>query len=121
MLSLEDRGGLLHIRVRGRLETEDYDRFVPLFETLVGRAPGSVPMLIELAPDFSGWSLAGLWRDARFDVKHNDRFGRIAIVGDKRWERWGTELSAPFFPGTEIRFFERGQEAAAEAWARGAD
>ena len=118
MLSVDDCGGLLHVRAGGRLEPEDYERFVPLFETLADRAPGSVPMLIDLGPDFAGWSFAGLWRDAKFDVKHNDRFGRIAVVGDRKWEKWGSELAAPFFPGTEMRFFDRDQ-GAAEAWARG--
>ena len=119
MLSVEDRDGLLYVRAGGRLEPQDYHRFVPHFETLSDRAPGAASMLIDLAPDFEGWSLAGLWRDAKFDVRHNDRFGRIAVVGDKRWEKWSADLSAPLFPGSEVRFFERGEGAAADAWARG--
>lgn len=75
-------------------------------------------MLIELSPDFAGWDISGLWRELKFDVRHQNQFGRIAIVGDKKWEEWGTSLSDPFFR-SEMRFFEPSQRAEAEAWARG--
>ena len=76
-------------------------------------------MLIELAPDFAGWDRAGLWQDIEFDLGHKDRFGRMAIVGTKNWEEWGTKLSTLMFPGSQLRFFEAPRMKEAEAWARG--
>ena len=116
MLTIEKRAdGVLHIFADGQLTTDDYTDFVPRFERLAQE--GRSPMRIELGPDFSGWSVAALWRDLKFDYAHGEQFGRIAVVGDKRWEKWGTELSNPVSPG-EMRFFERGQEADAEEWLR---
>jgi hypothetical protein len=117
MLELAEESGLVRIRAGGALDSSDYDRFVPQFERLSAREPGTVPMVIELAPDFSGWDLGGLWRDLRFDVKHKDSFGRIAIVGDKKWEEWGTKLFDPFFRA-EMKFFAPSERDAAERWAR---
>lgn len=51
------------------------------------REQGTVPMLIELSPDFTGWDPGGIWRDLKFDAKHKDSFGRIAIVGDAQTAR----------------------------------
>ena len=57
MLALKEENGLLWIRAGGRLEDEDYNRFVPQFERIAEREAGTVPMVIELTPDFSGWDL----------------------------------------------------------------
>lgn len=117
MLTVERRpDGVLLIAADGLLTTEDYAEFVPRFEQL---ARPSNPILIELGPNFTGWSLGGLWRDLKFDTRHGEQFGRMAVVGDKKWEQWGVELSNPIFPG-EMRFFERGEEGRAEDWLRGA-
>ena len=117
MLALKEENGLLWIRAGGRLEDEDYNRFVPQFERIAEREAGTVPMVIELAPDFSGWDLGGLWRDLKFDVRHNDRFGRIAIIGDSKWEEWGTEMSSSLFRA-EMKFFQPSQRSHAESWVR---
>lgn len=116
MLTVEKRAdGTLEIHADGQLTTEDYAEFVPRFEALA--KPGPNRMRIDLGPAFTGWSLAALWRDVEFDFRHRGELGRIALIGDKRWEKWGTDLSDPFFPG-EMKFFERGSEAAAEEWLR---
>lgn len=116
MLDAAEENGLVRIKASGTLKSSDVDRFVPLFERVAARQPHSVPMLIELAPNFSGWDLGGLWRDLKFDVKHGDKFGRIAIVGDKAWQEWGTKLSNLLFPSAEMRFFDPTDIDAAAAW-----
>ena len=105
MLNAEEESGLIRIRASGQLQSSDYDKVEPMFER---------------TPDFSGWDLAGLWRKMKFDAKHQLRFGRIAIIGNKAWEEWGAKLTNPFFPSTEIRFFETTELSDAEAWARNA-
>lgn len=116
MLTIDRRlDGVLHILADAQLTADDFDSFVPRFEALAGKGPAA--MLIELGPGFSGWSAGGLWQDLRFDAAHMRQFGRIAVLGDKRWEKWGTQASAPLFPG-EMRFFEREERRAAEEWLR---
>lgn len=117
MLKIDEENGLVRILAGGALDSSDYDRFVPQFERLADRKPGTVPMVIELAPDFSGWDLGGIWRDLKFDMKHKDSFGRIAIVGDSKWEEWGIKLFDPLFRA-EMRFFTPSERDVAESWAR---
>ena len=117
MLKIDEESGLVRIFAGGALSSSDYDRFVPQFERIAAREPGTVPMVIELAPDFSGWDLGGIWRDLKFDMKHKDSFGRIAIVGGSKWEEWGTKLSDPLFRA-EMRFFTPSERDIAENWAR---
>ena len=103
MLKIDEENGLLRIRASGQLESSDYDDFVPRFEQLVGRKPGKLPMVIELASDFAGWDLPGLWRDLKFDAHHQDSFGRIAIVGDAKWDISAMESNLTISGGKWLR------------------
>ena len=60
--------------------------------------------------------VVALWRDLEFDATHGDQLGRVAVVGDKKWEKWAVEASAPLFP-CEMRFFESDRRDEADAWA----
>ena len=114
MLTIEKRSdGVLRIFADGQLTTADYAAFVPRIEQLARQGPA--PMRIELGPDFSGWSVAVLWQNMKFDDAIGKQFCRIAVIGDSRWEQWGTELADPASSG-QMRFFERGQESRAEEW-----
>ena len=44
------------------------------------------------------------------------RFRRAAVLTDKSWLKKVSELEALFYPGVEIRAFDRAQRAEAEAW-----
>ena len=115
MLTVDLRSdGVLHVVADGLLTTEDYVAFVPRFERL---AQVASPILIELGSGFTGWTLGALWRDLKFDVEHQRQFGRMAVVGEKRWEKWGTAASNLIFPG-EMRFFQREALADALSWLR---
>ncbi len=102
--------GSLEIEARGKLDRGDYERVVPELEAAA--ASGELRVLIRLR-DFEGWAPKALIEDLRFDIRHHDDFRKIAIVGERKLERWATELSKPFFSG-EMRFFENDTEA--RAW-----
>lgn len=89
---------------------------MPAFERLVQEL-GPVAMLIDVTA-LEGWDAQGLWRDLRFDATHQNAFGPMAIVGDERWQGWGTKLSKPFFKA-EMRFFRPEQIDGARHWLRG--
>ena len=78
-------GKLLEIELTGRLQQEDYGHFVPAVERLV-KEHGKIRMLVEMN-DFHGWSAGALWEDIKFDLKHFRDIERLAIVGEKAWER----------------------------------
>jgi hypothetical protein len=47
------------------------------------------------------------------------RFGRAAVLSDKKWIQRLSELEGHLFPGLEIKAFEMDEVAAAEAWLAG--
>ncbi|SPH17673.1 hypothetical protein DEA8626_01197 [Defluviimonas aquaemixtae] len=118
MLNVTVDQGLVWVTAGEQLTEADYDRFEPIFEKIAERTPGTVPMVIELKPDFDGWDLRALWREVKFGMRHHDSYSLIAVVGDKKLKGWGTKLSDPLFPSARIQFYSPEDRAKAEHWAR---
>lgn len=68
--------------------------------------------------DFHGWEAGALWEDIKFDVKHFRDIERLAMVGERKWEK-GMSLFCKPFTTAEIRYFERGEAAQAREWLEG--
>lgn len=112
-MKTEEDTGIVVIEASGRLSKADYDRLVPEFERMAA-ARGPLRLLIEL-DDFRGWEIGALWEELKFDLTHQGDMGRVAIVGDKAWQEWGTRLSKPFF-AAEMCYFDRDEAADPRAW-----
>lgn len=110
MIEVTPREAFVEITARGKLTQEDYDVLVPELERLADRR-GPLGFYIELR-DFEGWEPAALWEDLKFDARHQDEMDRVAVVGEKQWQEWGTRLSDPFFKA-EVAYFapEKAEEA----------
>jgi SpoIIAA-like len=115
MITIEhDRENYLVCRVSGRLSEADYEAAIPEIENELELHDEPLRMMVVLE-DFRGFDLAALWKDLKFDVKHGNDFGRIAVLGDSKMEEWGTALSNPLFR-SEVRFFDIADRPAARAW-----
>ena len=112
-LNEKNGGKLLEVEVSGKLTKEDYQHFVPEFERLL-KLHGKLRVLFEMV-DFHGWEVAALWSDLKFDLKHFSDIERIAMVGDKKWEKGMTAFCRPFTTA-RIRYFDRNDLDAARAW-----
>ena len=110
-------GKILEVRGSGKLTHEDYQQFTPEFERLVQKH-GKVRILFEMV-DFHGWQPGAIWDDLKLDVKHFADIERLAMVGDKQWEK-GMSMFCKPFTTAEVRYFDKTQAAAAEAWLEAA-
>lgn len=66
---------------------------------------------------FTGWDAEGLWEDLKVDPKHASDYERIAMVGDKKWQKWMTRLMKPF-TAADIRYFDLSEREKARIWIR---
>lgn len=113
---LETSGGrVLEIVLTGRLTTEDYEFFVPHVERLIERH-GKLRVLVDMR-DFHGWDAGALWKDVKFDLKHFSDIDRLALVGDKKWEKGMAVFCKPFTTA-EVRYYERERVEEAREWVR---
>lgn len=102
-------------KLSGKLHDEDYKSFVPTMETVLA-AEGKVRLFVQFE-DFHGWDLHAVWDDTKFGLKHYGDFERIAMVGDRRWEKWMAQVCKPFTKAT-VRYFDASQVDDARAWLR---
>ncbi len=67
--------------------------------------------------DFQGYEFEGLWEDLKVDISHLSDYGKMAFVGDKKWQEW-TAKATNFFTSSEVKFFELKDKEEAKKWVR---
>ena len=111
----EPNTNILMTTAVNKLDQEDYDRFLPIAESIIEKY-GKLRWYFEME-DFDAWTAEALWTDAKFDLKHHNDFEKVAMVGRKDWMDWLTQLMKPF-TSAEVKFFELEKKAAAKAWIK---
>jgi hypothetical protein len=109
----EEGGKLIALQVSGKLTKSDYERCVPEFDRLI-RQHGKLSLLFDLT-DFHGWEAGALWEEVKLDIQHFADIERLAVVGDKKWEREMVTFYKPFTKAT-TRYFDQASEAEARKW-----
>jgi SpoIIAA-like len=106
-------GKVLEIQATGKLTVEDYGRFLPEIERLIERF-GKLNLLFEMH-DFHGWKAGALWEDFKFDFKHFRDIGRLALVGEKKWQKGMATFCKPFTTA-KVRYFDSSEMDDARQW-----
>ena len=100
-------------KMSGKLHDEDYKKFVPRIDAEIAKE-GNVNVLAQFH-DFHGWDAKALWDDIKFSATHCTRIKRIALIGDKTWEKWMATVCKPFTMA-KIKYFDAKEIDAAKAW-----
>ena len=108
-----DSPKVLGFKMSGKLHDEDYKKFVPLVDAAIA-TQGKVRLLAQFH-DFLGWDLKALWDDIKFSTTHCTKIERIALVGEKAWEKWMSTVCKPFTMA-KIRYFDVAEMDAARTW-----
>ncbi|HEY2762196.1 MAG TPA: STAS/SEC14 domain-containing protein [Pirellulales bacterium] len=104
---------ILGFKLSGKLHDEDYQTFVPLVDAAIAKE-GKVRMLA-VFHDFHGWDMHALWDDTKFATTHCTKIERIALVGEKDWEKWMATICKPFTMA-KIKYFDKAEIDAARQW-----
>ncbi len=68
---------------------------VPEVEALVDQV-GDINMLLDLSGFH--WEKINAWgADMKFGYTYRNKIDKVAIVGDKKWQKWLTAVADPFF------------------------
>jgi hypothetical protein len=104
---------VLGFKLSGKLHDDDYKKFVPMVDDAIAKA-GKARVLAQFH-DFHGWDLHALWDDIKFSTTHCTKIERIALVGDKSWEKWMAAVCRPFTMA-KIKYFNASEIDAARNW-----
>jgi len=100
-------------KMSGKLHDEDYKKFVPLVDAEIAK-DGKVNVLAQFH-DFHGWDAKAMWDDIKFATTHCARIKKIALIGEKTWEKWMAMVCKPFTLA-KIRYFDAKDFDAASKW-----
>ena len=110
-----DEAKVLTIKASGKLSKEDYEAFIPKLEQLIKRF-GKIRILFEMK-DFHGWDASALWQDLKFDIKHFKDIERLAMVGDRKWEK-GMSIFCKPFTTAKVKYFDVNEVEKARDWIK---
>lgn len=115
MIETLSRGSekILGFKLSGKLHDEDYKTFVPAIDAAVAKH-GKIRLLAQMH-DFHGWDAHALWDDIKFSTTHCTEVERIALVGEKSWEKWMAGVCKPFTMA-KIKYFDAGEIDQAWKW-----
>ncbi len=103
----------LLISVEGTLVEDDYRQLGERMQELVAYH-GKINMLVELS-DFHGWTAAAAWKDFKFGLEYANDMERIALVGDREWEK-GMAVFVKPFTSAEVKYFDHTNIQEAHDW-----
>jgi hypothetical protein len=104
---------VLGFKMSGKLHDDDYKKFTPMVDDAIAKS-GKVRVLAQFH-DFHGWDMHALWDDIKFSTTHCTKIERIALVGEKTWEKWMAKVCKPFTMA-KIRYFDVSEIEAAKTW-----
>ncbi|MDO6746655.1 STAS/SEC14 domain-containing protein [Gilvimarinus sp. 1_MG-2023] len=100
----------LSLKAVGTLTHADYKIITPFIDSALESVNSpKVNVLID-GTELEGWEARAAWDDFKIGLKHNNHFHKIAILGNKRWQKVAAKLGSWFVSG-EVEYFES-QEAA---------
>ncbi len=104
---------VLAFKLSGKLHDEDYKTFVPLVDAAIADQ-GKARLLVAFE-NFQGWDMHALWDDIKFATTHCTKIEKIALVGEKQWEKWMAMVCKPFTMA-KIKYFDLKEIQDAEKW-----
>jgi hypothetical protein len=111
----ESSGSVIGYRVVGKVTAEDYQKLEPEVKAVVEQNE-NVCLLLDLQ-EFAGEEIKAWLPDLKFGHHFHDKISKMAIVGDKRWEKWLAALADPFY-AKDAKFFHPEETDKAWTWLR---
>lgn len=112
-IAAADESNILSVEVTGTLTKQDYEDFVPMVEKWVSKRIH--PRILIEFENFHGWTPVAFWEDIKFGAKHFREVDRLAIIGDKKWEK-GMAVFCELFTTAEVGYFNKSEEEDAKRW-----
>jgi hypothetical protein len=108
-------GNVVGYKLIGTLTVADYKKLEPEVKALV-ETQGNIRILFDMS-EFE-WQGVEAWiLDLKMGFELHNKIEKMAIVGDKSWEKWMTHLAKPFY-AQDAKYFNSGEIDNAWAWVK---
>lgn len=115
MLELRETPGsnIVELVIDGRISRDDFDRAIEVLNRVI-ETHGSVRLLEDIRA-FGSVDPSLIWEDLKWAFAHFKDITKTAIVADRKWLEWYTNIFKPFVK-MEVRYFESGEIDDARRW-----
>ena len=114
ILNIENEN-VIATKITGKITKKDIEKIHPLIHNIIEKGH-KVDFYFELE-DIDGYDLEGLWADLKVDAAHLSDYGKMAFVGDKKWQKWAAKTTDSF-TGSETKFFDLQDKEQAKKWIK---
>lgn len=112
----KEEGKNVLVAVEGKLDSEDYKKFVPDMEELIKKY-NKINCVADLS-ELDSATPAALLEEVKLSHKYRDNIGRYAIVDPKPWLENIVEI-ATALSNAEVKTFPKGERQKAWDWIQG--
>ena len=100
----------LKMKAIGTLTHQDYEKIAPMIDNaLMNVETPEIKALFD-GREFEGWELRAAWDDFKLGLRHGSEFTKLAILGNKPWEKYLSKI-ADWFVSGDVAYFEKYNEA----------
>jgi hypothetical protein len=110
MLETMDKssGNVIGYKISGTVTKSDYETLDPAVDAVIAEY-GSINLLLDLR-EFR-WEKVNAWSsDFGFGKKYKDKIPKMALVGNKKWERTVAKVAQGWY-AIETKYFESDNDA----------
>ena len=105
-----DNSFFLSLKAQGNLTHKDYETITPMIDSALAEVKDpKVKALID-GTELEGWEPRAAWDDFKLGLKHGNEFEKVAIYGNKDWQKIASKIAFWFVSG-EVEYFDNCDDA----------
>ena len=113
MITVQDKGRYCEVSLKGKITHADYELFIPTIENLLNDSD-NFKVLVNVM-EMNGLEMQVFVDDFKFGMKHRKDFHKIALLGNKKWQKYAAKIGALFIKGG-FRYFSPINKGQAVFW-----
>lgn len=110
-----EKDNLISAKLSGKISKNDVEKIHPLIHKIIEKGK-KVDFYFEME-DFEGYTLKGFWEDIKVDSAHISDYGKMAFIGEKKWQEWVAKAT-DFFTSSEVKYFDLKDKEQAKIWIK---
>jgi len=113
LINKPEKDNLISATISKKISKSDVEKIHSLIHKIIEKG-NKVDFYFEMK-DFEGHTLKGLWEDIKVDSAHISDYGKMAFVGEKKWQEWTAKIT-DLFTASEVKFFRLEDKEQAKIW-----
>lgn len=108
-----EKVNLISAKISGKISKDEVEKIhSEIHEILKQNSKIDFYFILE---DFDGYTLKGFWEDLKVDSAHISDYGKMALVGEKKWQERAAKAT-DFFTSSEVKYFDLKDKELAKTW-----